>query len=630
MRSRQLAPLAALLAVFAGITPLVIVTPLRDPVVLPKLVTTAAFTGGALVCGAVLLGRRQLTLSRWPQAVWLATVAFVAVNLLSLLLAYDRRWSLMGEDLRYQGLATTLLYVLLFSVTAVAIRSSRDLRWLLLGLFAGGVAAAIYALIQKAGLDWVAWPGRDPDRPASTLGQANAFGAYLVAVISASTVLAVTSHTHWQRALFGLGLLAMLFALLFTISRSGYIAMLTVVIVWAIVGVRLAHGRLQWRAKPPILGTSAVLLAIAFASLALVALPPGRAELGRVADRLGGSGEINSRSVGGRFSLWLLAARMTRDRPIFGYGQDAFTLKFGEYRDRPDLRGIGDANIAPESAHNFFLDLASGTGVLGLMSFIALVGAVFWHASHRARAAHDWLRAIELLGLSVGAGGYLVAILFGFSEAMTTWVFWLLLGAVVGLQTEGSVALPSTEAPSSRVLAWSRKIAAPSLVLIVGLATLGYAAMTAAADLAAGQAMNASRLGKYDAAARLAGRAVTLNPWRREYLLLEGRAYEDSASNSADPSERLKRAIASYEELHWRFKPVAYDVLSLGNAELELAQSDRSRTDEAFALLEEAVGLDPFNASVRLFAADQYDRWGYAERALALRLTVYCWHVPCR
>ncbi len=99
---------------------------------------------------------------------------------------------------------------------------------------------------------------------------------------------------------------------------------------------------------------------------------------------MGGSGEINSQSVGGRFSLWLLAARM---------------------------------------------------------SFIALGGAVFWHASRHARAAHDWSRTTELLALSAGAGGYLVAICFGFSEAMTSWSFWLLLGAVVGLQTERALPL---------------------------------------------------------------------------------------------------------------------------------------------------------------------------------------------
>ncbi len=625
--SRQLAPMIVLIAGLAGVTPLVVVMPLRDPVVLPKLVTTATFTSCALAWGAYLLVRGEVPLSGWPRAIWLAAVAFVAANLLSLLFAYDRRWSLMGEDLRYQGLLTVLLYVLLFGLAAATIRSRSHLRWLLLGLFVGGVGSAIYALIQKAGLDWVTWPGRDPDRPAATLGQANAFGAYLVAVISASAVLLFTSRARWQRAVLGLGLLVMFLALLFSLSRSAYIAMLAVVIIWAIAGVRNARGHVRWRTKPPVRSIAAVILPIAIASLALLALPQGRAELGRMADRLRGSGEINSQSVGGRFSLWLLAARMTKDRPLFGYGQDAFTLKFGEYRDRPDLPGIGTANIAPESAHNFFLDLASGTGVIGLGSFIALVSAVFWHGSQRARAAQDWLRTTELVALSAGAGGYLVAIFFGFSEAMTSWVFWLLLGAVVGQQTDAPAI--ASKAPSFWVWTSSQRMLAAALTLIVVLAVLGWAFRMTAGDLAAGQVIRASQHGEYEAAARLAGRAAMLNPLRREYLLLEGRAYQDSAFRAADPAKQFKGAIASYEELRRRFKPTAFDLLSLGDAQLGLAESEGSRPDEALVLLEHAVSRDPFNASLRLFVAGEYDRLGYPDRALAQRLTVYCWHIAC-
>ena len=45
------------LVLLAVIAPIVIVAPLQDDVVLPKLVTTAAFSGAVLVWGAVLLAR---------------------------------------------------------------------------------------------------------------------------------------------------------------------------------------------------------------------------------------------------------------------------------------------------------------------------------------------------------------------------------------------------------------------------------------------------------------------------------------------------------------------------------------------------------------------------------------------
>ena len=89
---------------------------MQDGIVLPRLAATAAFTGGGLIWGGVLLARDRWPRGRLPATLWIPVVAFVLVNLLAFAFAADWRASLMGEDLRYQGLAATLLYVLLFGV----------------------------------------------------------------------------------------------------------------------------------------------------------------------------------------------------------------------------------------------------------------------------------------------------------------------------------------------------------------------------------------------------------------------------------------------------------------------------------------------------------------------------------
>ncbi len=499
------------LCLLAIIAPIVIVTPLQDSIVLPKLATTATFTGGALVWGAVLIVRDRWPAGRWPATLWAPVLIFVLINVLATAFAVDWRWSLVGEHLRYQGLATTLLYVLLFAVAAVTVRTTRDLRWLLLALFLGALGVAIYALIQKAGLDWVEWSGRSLNRPAATLGQANTFGAFLVAAISASAFLVLTARQRWQQAALGAGVLAMLFALFFTISRSAYIAAFVVLMIWSVGGVLwfvfLRRGRrpspAQWAATG-VAGAGVATLALALAgvvaTLVLVPFPQGRAGLVDAADRLRASDEITSESIGGRLSLWRMALEMTADRPLLGHGQDAFTIRFAEYRDRPDLPGIRTDNVEPESAHNFFLDLASGTGVLGLLAFLTLVGALLWHATRRALGAEDEQVQVALLALGAGVVGYLVAIFFGFSEAMTSWLLWLLLGAMAGLLARLPPAVPLPERSVRGSSALASGVAAIGL-LLVGAIALGWAATLTAADLAAEQG--------------LAGRAVTLNPLRK-------------------------------------------------------------------------------------------------------------------
>ena len=612
------------LCLLAIIAPIVIVTPLQDSVVLPKLATTATFTGGALVWGAVLIVRDRWPAGRWPATLWAPVLIFVLINVLATAFAVDWRWSLVGEQLRYQGLATTLLYVLLFAVAAVTVRTTRDLRWLLLALFLGALGAAIYALIQKAGLDWVEWSGRSLDRPAATLGQANTFGAFLVAAISASAFLVVTARQRWQQAALGAGVLAMLFALFFTISRSAYIAAFVMLIIWSAGGVLwfvfLRHGRrpstAQWAATGVAgAGVATLVLALAgvVATLALVLFPQGRAGLVDAADRLRASDEITSESIGGRLSLWRMALEMTADRPLLGHGQDAFTIRFAEYRDRPDLPGIRTDNVEPESAHNFFLDLASGTGVLGLLAFLTLVGALFWHATRRALAAEDEEVQVALLALGAGVVGYLVAIFFGFSEAMTSWLLWLLLGAMAGLLARVPPAGPPAERSERGSSALASGVAAIVLVL-VGAIALGWAATLTAADLAAEQG--------------LAGRAVTLNPLRKNYLAQKAQALERTASRSDDQAATLREAIDTFETLLRRFKPDNDDVLALAITRFELAQVEDAPLDLAIEDFERAIALDPFNYLLKSFVADFYDRQGLDDLALKHRLEIYFWIRP--
>ncbi len=624
-----------LLVLFAAIVPLVVVAPLQDDVVLPKLVTTATFTGVALIWGAVVVARERWPAGRWPATLWLPAVAFLVVNVLALVFAIDWRRSLMGEHLRYQGLAATLLYMLLFIIAATAVRTPRDLRWLLLGLFAGGLATAIYALIQKAGLDWIEWSGQALNRPAATLGQANAFGAYLVAVINASAFLILIARERWQRAALGIGMLAMLLALLFTLSRAAYVAASVSIVIWTVAAIlwfryfRIgAHPRPSQWALAGTAGIAVVLLLVTLGSLLFVGLPKGRAALGQATARGGPLSAPRDDSAGTRLSLWRMAIRMTADRPLLGHGQDAFTIRFAEYRDRPDLEGIGTANVAPESAHNLLLDLASGTGVLGFLAFLALVGAVLWHAGRRTLATDDFASRAALLALAAAIVGYLMALFFGFSEAMTTWVLWLLLGATAGL-----LATPSPgsgreagEPPESGTLAAGTAAVALALV---GVMSLGWAATMTAADLSAAQARSAIGRGDYAEAARLAGRAVTLNPLQDDYLIMEGQARERSAAGAIEPADALGRAIETYETLLSRFEPSAYHTLLLAMATFQLAQVDRTPVEDTFDLLEDAVRLDPYNAPVRQFVGDHYARLGFEDRALEHRLEVYCWTMAC-
>ncbi len=628
---------------------------MQDGIVLPRLAATAAFTGGGLIWGGVLLARDRWPRGRLPATLWIAVIAFVVVNLLAFAFAADWRASLMGENLRYQGLAATLVYVLLFGVAAVAVRTTRDLRWLLLGLFGGALVAASYALIQKAGWDWVDWAGQSTDRPFGTMGQANVLGAFLVAAISGSAVLVLTAKERWQQALLGAGLVMMLFALFFTVSRSAYLAGGVVVLIWGAAAVRWLlpaltgwgdgqgrergeQERAQDRRRQLAFRIGIASIAAAPAVLALVAvffvgLPQGRVAI---------FSSSNDQALDQRLGLWQLGLEMIADQPLLGHGQDGFSVQFPSYRDRPDLPGIGTQSLDPESTHNFFLDLATGTGLLGLVSFLALVGAVLWHAGRRALATDDAGLRIGLVGLGGGVLGYLAAVFFGFSEAMTTWVLWLFLGAVAGLVVRAPAEAPS--APSRRKKGRRKGPPPPaesgtlaSGMAAVGLSLLGaiallWAATITAADLASGQAAAAAGRGEYAAAVRLADRAATQNPIRKAYLFQKAEAYQRwSDADAPDPEEAMRLSVENYQTLVSRYKATAFDVLSLAGARIQLAQAEGTPVEEVFAKIEadieRAVELDFYNIAIRRQVVTFYQNLGLDDRAREHQQEIFCWTV---
>jgi hypothetical protein len=408
----------------------------------------------------------------------------------------------------------------------------------------------------------------------------------------------------------------MLFALLFTQSRGALLAAGVVVILGGVAAALWwRFYRIGLRPQPRQLAITAAcgigvsLVVIVLGAAVFVTAGPGQAAASRVQD----SGQLQDESVGGRISLWRMAARMTFDRPILGHGQDAFTFLFAEYRDRPDYPGIGTSSLAPESAHNLFLDLASGTGVLGLLAFLALIGAVLWYAGRRVLESDDAQLRLALFASCAGVIGYLVALLFYFSEAMTTWLLWLLLGAIAGLLAERS-APPRLAVPAAGIA-----------FAVAGAIALGWAATLVAADLAAAQADDAVLRGDYAAATRLIDRAVGLNPLMKSYLGRKAQVYRSAAPASEGRVEALRHAIEINQTLQRRFEPGAFDLIDQALMEFDLAQAQGTPVEETFPLFEQALDMDPYNIVLKSFLADFYESRGFGGEALAQRLEILGW-----
>ena len=167
---------------------------------------------------------------------------------------------------------------------------------------------------------------------------------------------------------------------------------------------------------------------------------------------------------------------------------------------------------------------------------------------------------------------------------------------------------------------------------LLGALALAWAATIIAADVAAGQAQDAADRGLHAEAARLAERAVSLNPLQRRYLSQEARAHENVAlrkGGSPDEEAALLESIAAYEKLSSRFKPEATEMLGLATVRLKLAQVTEAPIEDMLPAVEAALELDAYNREVNLTAATIYERAGNDGRAYVLRAEAYCWGIKC-
>jgi O-antigen ligase len=420
---------ATILVVASAVVPCVFTTRLDDVFTLPKLVALwgATVLALAVLCvGAVLRGRAVLAIAP-ARAVDVALLAFLGWNVVAFVTSTDHHQSLFGERYQYQGLLTFALYAAAFLLARVAFRRrSRILPWLFVGVAVGGVLVAAYALVQKVGLDPI-WHGFLPaGRVFSSLGQSNSLAAYLALTIPVTAFLCWRSTGRLRVAAF-VAFAAELVALVFTYSRGGYLAVLVMLPVAAIVGARDVRRNLR-----RVLGVAGV--AVVLVALLWVAVRPVGAQLDRSWNRLVSSTDTGELSVRTHLDLWNVALDITRAHPLVGTGLETYPDQFPTYiHTLPYFRAVNLSQYRIESPHDVPLAIASGAGLPALAAYLALLGAVATVLVRAARSDPSPERRWWFAALVTALAAHVVTDSFMTADLLTTWLFWMLMGAGVAV-----------------------------------------------------------------------------------------------------------------------------------------------------------------------------------------------------
>jgi len=451
--------------------------------------------------------------------------------------------SFLGHYENLEGALTLATYGIFFLAGASA--SPRLAERFSLAVIIAAALCALYALMQQAGLD--PFPGEYFRHVRSFAGNPDFLAQQMAMAIPLAAGLALTSARLGPMLATALFLLV----LFLTSSRAGAAAGITALalILW-LKRETLARNTMR-------LALAAGALAAALVLSQMMA-SPGYSLSSRLAHILSPAGFAQSRGM-----LWLGSARVAREAPLLGCGTDMLGGCFLKHAPHgwASLEGLG---TTARKAHNEPLHILATAGAVGLGCYLWLL---LW-------ALNKW-KAREDSPLRAPAGAALAAYLLhnlaSFGTAVTSPVFWLLLGWIC-----------SPQSPKSAERSGSRLVVLPA-VLLLGF----FAVLRMTADGYGFRGNEADRKGDLRGTVAMFAKSSSLAPWEATYMARLGWGLEREG--------RMEEARREYERA---FRIIPVNGLFLGNTGrvmFSLATKSGSETaaNEAFAVLLGSIEMAP-------------------------------------
>ena len=316
------------------------------------------------------------------------------------------------------GLVLTGAYLLVIWVTVAAL-DTPERYWQGMRLFFwGSVAWAIVGIVVSLlAFQWhfnqggiLITLGTWDHRANSIFMHPNILAGYLLLSLGLGIALR-TREGFARRWRYNTGILVILFCMLLTQSRSGWIGTASIVVLAGLLIDRR--------------------LLVKSLVAAVVALPFFHQVIWQRVMTLTAT---NFDSNLNRLRVWESAREMIAERPFFGFGPGAWPKVYPRFRDPLEWENL-------PHAHSFFLHLGAEYGLVMLVALLLLIGAYCWR-SVRDSWHTPW--RTSALALAFGVIGYLMmgAFEFTFSEGRNSILFFTMLGLLAATRRFAKSSLP--------------------------------------------------------------------------------------------------------------------------------------------------------------------------------------------
>ena len=346
-----------------------------------------------------------------PSVILLALLAWLAVSALASFAGVNPTRSLWSDYARMHGVVELAHWFGFILVAAAVFRTIPSWRRLLAVNLAVGAVVSALGLAQYLGLvDWI-FIFSTAQRAGSTLGSGLYLGAYAAMNAGLGAALLFLPwrggrywRGYWIRCLLA-GVVALdLAGLWFSATRSGFLGVVVMALVFAGGALLLERRRIVVRGA---LGLLAALVLVASVGLLSGAMGV-TADYDVMLRRLSSAASGDDNSIRHRLGTLRVGLEGYRERPALGWGPENYRSAWGRHITSEEYSGR-----IVDQAHNKAVDTLVATGTVGFFIYVLLWLALALTAARLALDREGPDRRFAL-AMAAALAGYLAISLFLF------------------------------------------------------------------------------------------------------------------------------------------------------------------------------------------------------------------------